>query len=122
MRGARVVAYNLWRAITPPPQNPALALCDLRTVRGDQLVRAESIGGRGAPQARMEFYVLRHDPDHRWCWFSNLQPDELLVFQQFDTAAAGPSGCPHTAFLDPRCPPGAPARASLEARAYAVFA
>jgi hypothetical protein len=31
----RYVAYNIWRVLTPPPQDVPLAVCDARTVRPD---------------------------------------------------------------------------------------
>ena len=97
------MAYNVWRALTPPPQDFPLALCDLRTVREDHLIRADSVGNPANGGESVEFYLAPFDPGHRWCYFSDLTRDEVLLFKQFDTAASGPSGCPHTAFRDPRC-------------------
>jgi hypothetical protein len=69
----------------------------------------------------VEFYLALFDPVHRWCYFSDLTRDELLVFQQYDTAAAGAPGCPHTAFRDPAATRAATTRRSIEARAYVFF-
>lgn len=117
----RLVAYNLWRALTPPPQDFPLALCDLRTVRTEHLVRADSVRNPANGGESLEFYLATFDPGHRWCWFSNLTRDEVLMFQQYDTAASGPSGCPHTAFHNPDCTTPAATRLSVEARAYVFF-
>jgi hypothetical protein len=117
----RVVAYNVWRALTPPPQDFPLALCDLRTVREDHLVRADSIRNPANGGESIEFYLATFDPGHRWCYFSDLTRDEVLLFKQFDTAARGPSGCPHTAFRDPQCTTPLATRLSVEARAYVFF-
>lgn len=116
----RLVSYNVWRTLTPPPQDYPLALCDLRTVRADRLVRGVSIGNPVNRGQEIEFYLSLFDASQRWCYFSNLTPDEVLVFRQFDTGASGPSGCLHTAFRNPAGTTGVP-RVSVEARAYAFF-
>ena len=121
MPEGRLVAYNLWRAISPPPQDFPLALCDLRTVRAEHLVRADSTSDPTSSGEQLEFYLPLFDPGHRWCYYSDLTRDELLVFQQYDTAATGPSGCPHTAFRDPTCENPPATRVSVEARAYVFF-
>ncbi len=117
----RLVSYNLWRALTPPPQDFPLALCDLRTVREERLVRGVSIGNPVNRGQEGEFYLSLFDPEQRWCYFSNLTRDEVLVFQQYDSAASRPSGCLHTAFRDPSCSETAAPRVSVEARAYVFF-
>lgn len=117
----RLVSYNLWRTLTPPPQDYPLALCDLRTVREEHLVRGFSIGNPANRGQEVEFYLSLFDPEQRWCYFSNLTRDEMLVFQQYDSAANGPSGCLHTAFRDPSCTKAAATRVSVEARAYVFF-
>ena len=117
----RLVSYNVWRPLTPPPQDFPLALCDLRTVREEYLVRGLSTGNPANPADDVEFYLSLFDPDQRWCYFSNLTRDEVIVFQQFDSAASGPSGCLHTAFRDPSCTKTAATRVSVEARAYVFF-
>lgn len=117
----RLVSYNVWRALTPPPQDFPLALCDLRSVREDRLVRGLSIGNAAGRGGEVEFYLSLFDPGQRWCYFSNLTRDEVLVFQQYDSAATGPSGCLHTAFRDPSCTKATETRVSVEARAYVFF-
>lgn len=117
----RMISYNLWRTLTPPPQDFPLALCDLRTVREERLVRGLSSGNPASRGLEVEFYLSLFDPEQRWCYFSDLTRDEVLVFQQYDSAARGPSGCLHTAFRDPSCTKVATTRASVEARAYVFF-
>jgi hypothetical protein len=117
----RMVSYNVWRSLTPPPQDFPLALCDLRTVRSESLVRAVSKDNPASRGQAFEFYLSRYDPGQRWCYFSNLTRDEVLVFQQYDTAASQRSGCLHTAFRDPTCTTVGETRLSVEARAYVFF-
>jgi hypothetical protein len=51
-----------------------------------------------------------------------MRRDEALVFKVYDSANDGRARLtPHTSFDDPTTPPGAPARQSIEARAFAFF-
>jgi hypothetical protein len=121
--GQPLVGYNIWRVITPPPQDTPLAVCDRRTVAADDLVRADGVYDEGDPETwpTSEAYLLRHSRAHRWIWFRDMQLDEALVFRAYDNDPVERPCVPHTAFDDPTCPPGAIARESMEARAFAVF-
>jgi hypothetical protein len=55
---------------------------------------------------------------HRFCWWSDMTPDEVLVFLQYEQGRGQTSTVMHTAFSDPRCPAGTPPRQGIEARAY----
>jgi hypothetical protein len=67
----------------------------------------------------LEAFLLRHNPAHRWIYYRDMQLDEVLIFRGYDNL--GRRGVPHSAFDDPRCPPSAAPRVSIEARAYAVY-
>ena len=71
---------------------------------------------------------IRHDttgylynPAHRWHYFRDMTPDEVLVFKAHDTDPRRAGRVPHTAFTDPTCPAGVPTRASVEMRGLALF-
>ena len=121
--GQRLVGYNIWRATTAPPQDVPLAVCDVRTIVRKDLVVADGVYDEGDPATwwTSEAYLLRHSPAHRWIYFRDMRPDEALVFRAYDSDPAEHPAVPHSAFDDPSCPPGAPGRESIEARAYAVF-
>ena len=116
----RFVLYTIWRSLRPPPQDRPIALCDLRTVRDEDLVGADAIANPGALAYSAEFLMLLPNPQHRWCYFSDMMPTEALLFQQLDSAAAGPSGCPHVSFALPHVEAELP-RLSIEARVCAFF-
>jgi hypothetical protein len=118
--GKRVAYYTVWRSLSPPPQDQALALCDLRTVRPDDLVPADAVENPGSVDARIEYYLLKANPDHRWFYYSGMSRSEILLFRQFDSGLEGPSGCPHSSFAHPDHA-AAPPRLSIEARACAFF-
>ena len=118
----RFAHYNIWRAVSPPPQNLPLAVCDSRTVSETDLVEADAI--MDIPGKRESSYVglvIRYNPCHRWSYFSNMNRDEVLVFKSHDSDPGQPSQVPHSAFTDPTCPPGVVPRASIEMRGIAYW-
>jgi hypothetical protein len=116
----RLTAFTAWRVLTPPPQDRPLALCDVRSVSEGDLVRSLASGTQGGSNEATEYYSVRNNPKHRWCFFSDMEPDELLIFKQYDSRLSGPSGCPHVAFLDPLRQAVAAERRSLEVRLFTV--
>ena len=120
--GQRYIAFNAWRVLSPPPQDVPLTLCDMRTVSADDLIPADAIfDAPGMPEWSFEGYLIRRNPKHRWCYFSAMTPDEVLVFKSYDSQAHPLQCVPHVAFNDPGCPPDAPPRESIEVRGYAFF-
>jgi hypothetical protein len=120
--GQRLVGYNVWRVLSPPPQDVPLAVCDARTLARKDLVPAEgSYEECDPPWWNMECYLARYNPEHRWIYFRDMRPEEVLVFRTFDFGPGWRAGVAHSAFDDPTCPPGVPARTSIEARAIALF-
>jgi hypothetical protein len=118
----RYAAYNIWRVLTPPPQDVPLGICEARSVRLDDAVTGMAvIDPPNGPELRFESSLYRYNPEHRWYYFSNMRPDEALVFKAFDSDRKAVQGCPHSAFNDPGCPADAVPRASVEIRAYAYF-
>jgi hypothetical protein len=119
-RYARLAVYNIWRVLTPPPQSQPLAVCDVTTLRpGDE---QESKVIMGYADGDVEFFTQLYHPHerHRWYYFSDMTPDEVLVFKSLDTDPERARYVPHCAFLDPNRPAGS-ARMSIEARIWAAF-
>jgi hypothetical protein len=120
--GRRFAIYNLWRALSEPPQDAPLAVCDARTVGPEDVVWSDCvIDPPGAPELKFENCVFRHSPAHRWCYFPDMTRDEVLIFKGYDSDPARATGVPHSAFDDPGCPPGSPPRESIDVRAFAFF-
>lgn len=118
----RFVAYNIWRVLTPPPQDVPLALCDARTASTEDVTVGDAvIDAPNAPERRFESSLYHANPGHRWFWFSDMRQDEALVFKAFDSDLERVQGCPHSGFDHPDCPPGAEPRASAEIRAFAFY-
>jgi hypothetical protein len=118
----RWAMYNVWRPITAPPQDFPLAVCDARTIDpADEVTVTAVTAMRGIGEVRFATSGYLPNPRHRWCWFSDMTPDEVLVFKTHDTDPARAHRVAHTAFTDPSCPEGTPTRASVEIRALALF-
>lgn len=118
----RYAAYNIWRVLTPPPQDVPLGICEARSVRLDDAVTGMAvIDPPNGPELRFESSLYRYNPEHRWYYFSNMRPDEAVVFKAFDSDHDAVQGCPHSAFNDPGCPADVVPRASVEIRAYVYF-
>lgn len=114
----RFAIVQVWRAINQPIESNPLAVADARTVAMEDLMVAE----RRYPHRVGQTYRLKHNPDHRWFYFPRMRRDEALVFKVYDSETDGRARfTPHTSFDDPNTPPGAPARQSIEVRAFAFF-
>jgi hypothetical protein len=114
----RFAIIQVWRAIDKPIQSNPLALVDARSVSGADLLAAE----RRYPDRVGETYQLRYNPSHLWFYFPEMQRDEAIVFKVYDSQTHGRARfTPHTSFIDPTSPPGAPPRQSIEVRTFAFF-
>jgi hypothetical protein len=114
----RFAIIQVWRAINQPIESNPLALADARSVATDDLLVAE----RRYPNRVGQTYRLKYNPRHRWFYFPRMRRDEALVFKVYDSEKDGRARfTPHTSFVDPATPPGAPPRQSIEARALVFF-
>ena len=114
----RFAIIQVWRAINQPIESNPLALADAKSVAPDDLLVAE----RRYPHRVGQTYRLKYSPQHRWFYFPRMRRDEALVFKVYDSEKDGRARfTPHTSFVDPTTPPGAPPRQSIEARSLAFF-
>ena len=114
--------YNVWRALSPPPQDIPLAMCAAGSLSDEDLVVADAIfDHHGQPEWSFESLMVRYNPRHRWSYFSNMTRDEALVFKTKDSDPSKAHHVPHSAFDDPSAPPDAPPRISIEMRATAFW-
>jgi len=114
----RFAIINVWRAVHNPVLKSPLAICDAGSVAEQDLVPTE----RRARDRIGEIDLVRFNPLHRWWYFPNLQLDEVVLIKTFDSATDGRARfAVHTAFDDPTSPIDAPARESIETRAFVFF-
>jgi len=119
---SRYAAINIWRALSPAPQDVPLALCDARSVADADLIVADAIFDE--PDGRewgFEGLLVAHNPAHRWYFYPNMHSGEAILFKTKDSLASAAHHIPHVAFNDPTAPADAPARCSVEMRATAYW-
>jgi hypothetical protein len=127
----RFIISSFWRTFSPPPQDCPLALCDARSVRDDEglanvlwvvdkIPEGEAMFAPMDDDKQMAAAIFRHNPDHRWWYFSNMVRDEALLFKFHDSDRSGGWRTPHTAFWDKSLPDAHP-RESIEFRSIAFF-
>jgi len=121
-RGRRCVVYNIWRSLTPPPQDVPLAVCDLRTVDPDGAVAADALlDFPGSRPGMTESTLFHRNARHNWYYYPDMSGDDVLIFKSFDSAIAHGGWVPHSAFNDPTCRLGVPGRESIDLRVLALF-
>ncbi|PXF40613.1 hypothetical protein BWQ96_09676 [Gracilariopsis chorda] len=130
----RFAIINVWRNISEQPVGSnALALCDARSVKPNELVVFEI-----HYQDRIgENYFAKYSDKHRWYFFPRMTRDEALLIKQWDSAGAlatsdgersdstADQPCTfsfHSAFEDAVPVNDAPHRWSAEVRCLAVYA
>jgi hypothetical protein len=119
---ARFVHYNVWRALSAPPQDVPLALCHAGSVSAAELIAADAVfDAAGLPEWSFEGLVLAHAAAHRWYWYPDMQRAEALIFKTHDSDPGRAHCVPHVAFDNPHCARDVPARVSIEMRALALW-
>lgn len=120
----RSAQYNVWRVLSDPPQDVPLALCAWPSVdEGADLIDCLAIFDPpdGSPEWSFGNYVIRHNPAHRWYYYSDMRPDEAIVFKTSESDPERAQLMPHGAFDNPLAGKDAPARVSLEMRGMAYW-
>ena len=114
----RFAVFNVWRSTAGVVRRWPLALCDMRTLDGADVVEAELKW----PHRTGYVCAIRHNPGQRWYTFPAMDVDEALVFKCYDSVAVdGARFGAHTAFDDPTSRLDAPPRESIEIRAIALY-
>jgi hypothetical protein len=128
----RFIAFSLWRALSAPPQDMPVALCEGRSV-GDhegthntkvdvpQIPTGEALYAPIEGEEHMSAAtIFHHSPAHRWWYFPDMEPDEVIFIKFYDSDHGKAWRCPHTAFRDNTRSDARPRR-SMEFRAIAYF-
>ena len=113
----RFGVVNVWRPIHGPVLDSPLALCDARSFTDADLIASDLV----YPHVRGETSSVEFKPEHRWYYFSEMQPDEALLIRVHDSANDGRARLSfHTSFDNPAAP-GAPPRESIEVRTLVFY-
>lgn len=114
----RVAVVNLWRPIVGPVKTTPIALADASSVDARDWVSTDLV----YPDRVGEIYYTRFNPNHRWFYYPDMQPDEVLLIKTYDSAVDGRARfVAHTAFDDPTTAADAPGRESIELRTLVFF-
>ncbi len=114
----RWAIIQVWRPIRGDVLADPLAMCDARTIPPEGFIPFQ----RRYRHRTAETYHISYNPTHVWFYFPRMTRNEALVFKVYDTRTdVGARFTAHTAFDDPTTPAGAPARESIETRAFAFF-
>jgi hypothetical protein len=128
----RFICFSLWRCLSPAPQDMPLALCDGRSVRDDEGTRNTKVDVDAIPTGDALFAeipgeedmvaatIFHHSPDHRWWYFPDMNPREVIFIKFHDSDHSRAWRAPHTAFRD-NSQSDANERRSIEYRAVAYF-
>ena len=114
----RFAIVNLWRPIEGPVARAPLAMCDWRSVQLGDLIPTEL----RYPDWTGETFSVAFNPLHRWFWYPDQPSDIVTLLKVFDSDTSGIARmAPHTAFDLEGAHPGAPARRSIEVRAFVFW-
>jgi hypothetical protein len=119
----RAAIYNVWKSMTPSPQDYPLAVSDVRSIRVEDHVPGNTVEYLGEKEEKLVSPYLLLVPSDRpkFYYYPDMTPDESLVFIGVDLDRSKPLGCAHSAFRHPS-PVGATVpRASIETRVLAIF-
>lgn len=128
----RFIAFSLWRALSPPPQDMPLALCEGGSVRDDEGTANTKVDVDEIPTGDALFddipgeedmaaaTIFHHSPDHKWWYFPDMTADEVIFIKFHDSDHSRAWRAPHTAFRD-TTRADAVERRSMEYRGVAYF-
>lgn len=119
----RSAQYNVWRVLSPPPQDVPLGLCDYTSIAREDLIDCDAIFDPldGSPEWGFPNYLLAYNPAHRWFYYADMHPGEALVFKTSESDPARAQLMPHGAFDNPLAGTDAAPRVSLEMRGTAYW-
>jgi hypothetical protein len=114
--------FRTWRVVSQPPQDNTLTICDASTVPSSDAVPFHAVvGPQGVPGSEFDARMCKYRPGHRWYYFSNMTPDEVLVFKGYDSEDPHAMNAMHTVFDNHAAGQQAVPRESVEARFFAFF-
>lgn len=117
---SRFVLYQGWRALSPPPQDFPLALCNGNTVSPDDIIPIDYHIQTEERELTYRSSGARYSADHEWWYFPDMSIDEMIVFKGYDSALGEDFKTLHVAIED-RTVDGAVPRISIESRYFALY-
>jgi cephamycin C biosynthesis protein len=135
----RFQLINVWRPLKNTVHDYPLAVADFRSIDVvNDLIPTTLIYPPPLPNG--ETYSVVHNPQHRWCYWSKMTPDDVMLLKCYDSTSRALSTVkasaaqvdetllsdvagltPHTAFFDAEGAKEGPARQSIEVRALVFY-
>ncbi|KAE8365908.1 hypothetical protein BDV27DRAFT_171337 [Aspergillus caelatus] len=112
LRG-RYRIINVWKPLKGPVQSSPLAFASGSSVAPEDLIPIEF----RLPHRTGEIVGVKFSASHKWMYWSGMEANECLLLKCNDSNEMVAMQVPHSAFNDPRSPPGAKGRESIEVRA-----
>jgi glutathione S-transferase len=114
----RVAFVNFWKPVNRVVEERPLAMIDVKSCKDEDFfklhLRYRDRDG--------ENYVLQHSPRHKWWYFPNMTPEQVILLKTFDSEGDGRARfVGHSAFVDPTSSEDAPLRESVEIRTICFF-
>lgn len=113
-----VYALNFWRPLSESVDDNPLAICDARTVESSDLLEVDVYGYGGQNYSwhdiGIETFSVSASKNHRWYYYPDMTPDDVLVIKSYDSAGVVGTTSPHGSFVHPN--PRGIARRSIELR------
>jgi hypothetical protein len=114
--------YNTWQPFDRPARQNPLAVLDVRSRGPDDLIDYRYTGYATSDDAEGGLVAAPvYDPAHRWYYYPDMTPAEVLLTKQNDARPGHTTQCPHTSFFDATQPDDVAPRRSVETRILAVF-
>ena len=113
--------FNTWQPFDHDASQNPLAILDVRSLEPGDIIDYRYTGysgddGEGGLVAAPVF-----NPAHRWYFYPDMTPGEVLLTKQLDQRPGHTRQCPHTSFFDDTRPADTPPRHSIETRILAIF-
>lgn len=115
----RFTSINVWRPLIGPVKTDPIAICPWDSIGANDMIPAERVydnrvGG---------ILNLSYNPDQRWTYFPDMEPDEVILLKCFDTMRDGRARwTAHASFENPDgIDLTQPARESIEVRTLLFY-
>ena len=117
---SRMIIIQAWQAISPPPQDRPLALMDASTLdAADTFPLGSDPDPDDYSGDAIRARLVVFNPAQRWCYFSNMVANEVILFKGYDTANLATP--PHGSFLNEAVAAEAHPRESVEGRFFVYY-
>ena len=116
-KGESYAWFNTWQPFDNPAIKNPLAFIDAGTLPREDVIDYYYTGRNKDSLVAAPVYNSKH----RWCYFSEMTTEEVVVLKQMDQRPGNVVYCPHTSFDNSMAAENAPPRRSIETRVLAVF-